>query len=141
MTTAVNTIDANKALARRAIGYNHGDAADPAEIFASGFVAYMPGQPPMDRAAFEQFVAGFGVGFPGYTSEIQDQIAQGEMVANRVTWRGTHDGEFAGIPATGRPIELDGINIFKVQDGRVVEQWAELDFFGLLQQIGAMPHA
>lgn len=141
MTTAVNTTDANKALVRRAIGYNHGDAADPAEIFAPGFVAYMPGQPPMGRAAFEQFVAGFGVGFPGYTYEIRDQIAQGDIVVNRLTWRGIHGGEFAGIPATGRPIELDGINMFKVKNGRVVEQRGELDFFGLLQQIGAIPRA
>jgi len=141
MTTAVSTTDANKAIVRRAIGYNHGDAADPSEIFAPGFVAYMPGQAPMDRAAFEQFVAGFGAGFPGYTYDIQDQIAQGDIVCNRVVWRGTHGGEFAGIPATGRPFELDGINMFTVQHGRVVEQRAELDFFGLLQQIGAIPEA
>jgi predicted ester cyclase len=141
MTTAVSTLDTNKALVRRAIGYNHGDGADPAEIFAPGFAACMPGQAPMDREAFEEFVAGFGVGFPGYTYEVQDQITQGDLVANRVTWRGTHGGEFAGVPATGRPFELEGINIFKVQDGRVVEQWAELDFFGLLQQIGAIPQA
>jgi len=141
MTTAVSTTDTNKALVRRAIGYNHGDVADPTEIFAPGFVAHMPGQAPMDRAAFEQFVGGFGVGFPGYTHEVLDQISQGDLVANRVIWRGIHDGEFAGIPPTGQPIELEGINIFKVQGGRVVEQWAELDFFGLLQQIGAIPQA
>jgi predicted ester cyclase len=141
MTTVVNATEVNKALVRRAIGYNHGDTADPTEIFAPGFVAHMPGQPPMDRATFEQFVGGFGVGFPGYTHEIQDQVAQGDLIANRVTWRGIHGGEFAGVAATGRPIEMDGINIFKVHDGRVVEQWAELDFFGLLQQIGAIPQA
>jgi predicted ester cyclase len=139
MTTAVSTTDVNKALVRRAIGYNHGDTADPTEIFDPGFVAYMPGHAPMDRVAFEQFVAGFGLGFPGYPHEIQDQIAQDDMVASRVVWRGIHDGEFAGVPATGRPIELEGINIFRVKEGLVVEQWAELDFFGLLQQIGAIP--
>jgi len=141
MTTVVGTTEANKALVRRAIGYNHGDAADPDELFAPDFVAHMPGQSPMDRATFEQFVAGFEVGFPGYTYEIQDQIAQGDIVVNRVTWRGTHGGEFAGIQATGRPFELNGINMFKVRNGRVVEQRAELDFFGLLQQIGAIPQA
>jgi predicted ester cyclase len=141
MATDVRSIDVNKELARRAIGYNHGATADPAEIFAPDFVGYMPGQPPMDRAAFEQFAGAFGIGFPGYTYEIQDQIAQGDIVANRVTWRGVHTGEFAGVPATGRPIELSGINMFKVKDGRVVAQWAELDFFGLLQQIGAIPSA
>ena len=133
--------DTNKALARRAIGYNHGAAEDPAEIFAPDFVVYMPGQPPMDRAAFEHLLAGFGAGFPGYTYEIHDQIARGDLVFNRITWRGVHGGEFAGVPAGGRPIELHGINMFKVREGRVVEQRAELDFFGLLQQIGAIPPA
>ena len=93
----------------------------------------------MDRATFEQYVAGTTVVFPGYTYEIHDQIAQGDLVVNRITWRGIHGGELAGIAPTGRPLELRGINMFKVHDGRVVAQWAELDVFGLLQQIGAIP--
>src|ERR1700682_977799 len=141
--TATNT---NKALARRAIAYNHaprfsvgGAAEDATEIFSPDFVAYMPGQPPMDRATFEHYVAGVTDGMPGYTYEIHDQIAQRDLVVNRVTWRGVHSGDLAGVPATGRSIELRGINMFKVTDGRVVAQWAELDIFGLLQQIGAIP--
>jgi steroid delta-isomerase-like uncharacterized protein len=137
MAADVQSTTANKALVRRAIGYNHGAADDPAAIFAPDFVAHMPGRPPMDRMTFEQFVAGFAAGFPGYTYQVQDQVAQGDLVFNRITWRGTHGGPFAGVPATGRPIELSGINLFRVQDGRVVEQRAELDFLGLLQQIGA----
>jgi len=139
MAVDARSIEANKALVRRAIGYNHGVADDPSEIFAPDFVASMPGQPAMDRAAFENLLAGFDAGFPGYTFEIQDQVAQGDLVFNRVTWRGVHGGEFNGLPATGRPIELRGINRFKLKDGRIVEQRAELDFFGLLQQIGAIP--
>jgi hypothetical protein len=67
MTTTTNSssVDANKALVRRAIGYNHGAVHDDAEIFAPDFVAYMPGQPPMNRAAFEHFVAGVSDGIPG----------------------------------------------------------------------------
>jgi steroid delta-isomerase-like uncharacterized protein len=141
MTVDERSSDANRALVRRAIGYNHGAAEDAAEIFAPDFVVHMPGRPPMDRAAFEQMLAGFDAGFPGYTYVIDDQIAQGDIVCNRITWRGVHGGEFAGVPATGRPIELQGINMFKVRDGRVVEQRAELDFFGLFQQIGAIPPA
>jgi len=135
----IMTIEANKALVRRAIGYNHGAADRGTEIFASDFVAYMPGQPPMDRPTFEHFVSGVTDGLPGYTYEIHDQIAQGDLVANRVTWRGVHSGNLAGVPATGRSIELRGINMFRVKEGRVVEQWAQLDMLGLLQQIGAIP--
>ena len=141
MAPNVTPTDANKALVRRSIGYNHGTAEDATEIFAPDFVAYMPGQPPMDRATFEHYVAGTTVVFSDYTYEIHDQIAQGDLVVNRITWRGIHGGELAGIPPTGRPLELRGINMFKVKDGRVVAQWAELDIFGLLQQIGAIPPA
>jgi predicted ester cyclase len=139
MALTVTPTDANKALVRRAIGYNHGTAEDPTEIFSSDFVAYMPGQPPMDRGTFEHYVAGVTGGMPGYTHDIHDQIAQGDLVVNRISWRGVHSGDLAGVPATGRSIELRGINMFRVKGGRVVEQWAELDIFGLLQQIGAIP--
>ena len=133
------TIEANKALVRRAIGDNHGAGDAGSDIFASDFTAYMPGQAPMDRATFEHFVSAVTDGMPGYTYEIHDQIAQGDLVANRLTWRGVHSGTLAGVPATGRAVELRGINMFRVRDGRVVEQWAQLDMLGLLQQIGAIP--
>ena len=139
MAVDVSSIDANKALVRRAIGYNHGAADAATEIFAPDFLAHMPGRPPMDRATFEQFVGGVTDGMPGYTYEIHDQIAQGDLVVTRITWRGVHSGDLAGVPATGRSIELRGINMFRVQGGRAVEQWAELDMLGLLQQIGAIP--
>ncbi len=137
-TTNTSSLQANTALVRRAIGYNHGAIDDGGEIFAADFVAHMPGRPPMDRASFERFVAGVGDGLPGYTYEIHDQIAQRDLVVNRVTWRGIHSAELAGIPATGRSVELRGINMFRVSDARVVEQWAQLDMLGLLQQIGAI---
>jgi len=139
MALNVTPTETNKALVRRAIGYNHGAAEDANKIFSPDFVAYMPGQPPMDRPAFEHYVGSVTAGMPGYTYEIHDQIAQGDLVVNRLTWRGVHTGDLAGVPATGRSIELRGINMFKVKDGRVVAQWAELDIFGLLQQIGAIP--
>jgi steroid delta-isomerase-like uncharacterized protein len=130
--------EAHKALVRRAIGYNHGADATGSELFAADFRAYMPGQAPMDRTTFEHFVSGVTSGMPGYTYEIHDQIAQGDLVANRITWRGVHSATLAGVPATGRSVELRGINMFRVRDGRVVEQWAQLDMLGLLQQIGAI---
>jgi steroid delta-isomerase-like uncharacterized protein len=138
-TTVTATTDANKLLVRRAIGYNHGVADDVAEIFAPDFVAHMPGQPPMDRATFERYVAAVADGLPGYTYQIHDQIAQADLVVNRITWRGVHTGTLAGIPATGRSVELRGINMFRVTNGIVAEQWAQLDMLGLLQQIGAIP--
>ena len=85
MALNVTPTEANKALVRRAVGYNHGAAEDATEIFSPDFVAYMPGQPPMDRRTFEHYVGGVTAGMPGYTYEIHDQIAQGDLVANRIT--------------------------------------------------------
>jgi predicted ester cyclase len=139
MAVDVTAIETNKALARRAIGYNHGATDDGAEIFSPDFLAYMPGQPPMERQTFEHFVAALTDSIPGYTYEIHDQIAQGDLVANRITWRGVHTIDLGSIPATGLAVELAGINMFQVKDGRVIAQWAQLDMFGLLQQLGAIP--
>ena len=140
MTSAASSsTEANKALVRRAIGYNHGVADEGTSIFAADFVAYMPGQPPMDRVTFEHFVSGVTDGMPGYTYDIHDQIAQDDLVVNRITWHGVHSGTLAGVPATSQSIELRGINMFRIKNGRVVEQWAQLDMLGLLQQIGAIP--
>ena len=58
----------------------------------------------------------------------------------RITWRGVQSGDLVSVPATRRSIELPDINMFRVKGGRVVEQWAELDIFRLLQQIGAIRH-
>jgi steroid delta-isomerase-like uncharacterized protein len=138
-TASASILEANKALVRRAIGYNHGADDDGVQIFAPDFVAYMPGQPGMDRASFERYVATVTRGLPGLTFEIHDQIAQEDLVVNRVTWHGVHSAALLGIPATGTSVELRGINMFRVRDGRVVEQWAQLDMLGLLQQIGAIP--
>ena len=139
MAVDVTSTEATKALVRRAIAYNHGVAEEPAEIFAPDFVAYMPGHPPMDLAGLGQFINRVADGMPGFRYQIDDQIAQGDTVFNRITSRGVHTAELAGVPATGRPIELRIINLFKVKDGRVVEQRAKIDMLGLLQQIGAIP--
>ena len=139
MSTQTSLLEANKALVRRAVGYNHGSSDNADEIFAPDFVAYMPSQPAMDRAGMERFIGDFADAFPGYTYDIHEQVAQGDTVYNHITWRGVHTGTFAGVPATGSNIELSGINLFKVRNGRVVEQRAELDFLGVLQQIGAIP--
>lgn len=139
MTTETTTLEANKALVRRAIAANHGPDEDADSVFAPGFLSHTAGQPVQDRAAFEAQLAEFGAAFPGYRYEIHEQVAQGDMVANRVTWHAVHTGTFKGVAATGRTVEIRGINLFRVRDGRIVEQWAQPDFLGLMQQIGAIP--
>ena len=73
------------------------------------------------------------------TSTIDKIVAEGDMVAFQVTYRGTHKGEFMGIAPTGNPIKMTVNAIYQIVDGKVVEGSSTLDMLGLLQQIGAVP--
>jgi predicted ester cyclase len=75
--------------------------------------------------------------FPDWTIVIEDMISEGDKVATRFTARGTHRGEFMGIPPTGRIVILAGIVIDRVQRGKVVESWISSDNWGLVQQLAA----
>jgi steroid delta-isomerase-like uncharacterized protein len=76
---------------------------------------------------------------PDARIEIQDMLAEGDEVATRWTVYGTHEGEFMGIEPTGNEIEIDGIQIDRIEDGQIVEKWVLYDALGLLQQMGAGP--
>ncbi len=66
-------------------------------------------------------------------------FAEGDEVACRFTRRAAHGGEFNGIPATGRRVELKGITILRFANGRCVERWSQADFMGMLRQLGVVP--
>jgi steroid delta-isomerase-like uncharacterized protein len=71
--------------------------------------------------------------------EVEDLIAEGDKVVARWRNRGTHVGEFLGMPATGKSFSIEGINIYRVRDGRLVEGWDVVDVFGQLLQLGLIP--
>ena len=78
--------------------------------------------------------------FPDLTCTIEDQVAEGEKVVSRYTIRGTHQGEeFFGVPATGKRMEMRGIQIDRFEGGKLVEERAEFDLLGVLQQLGTIP--
>jgi predicted ester cyclase len=78
--------------------------------------------------------------FPDLTCTIEDQVAEGEKVVSRYTIRGTHQGEeFFGVAATGEWIEIRGRQIDRLEGGKIVEERAEFDLLGALQQLGAVP--
>jgi predicted ester cyclase len=78
---------------------------------------------------------------PDFTIQIEDIFAEGDHVITRVTGRGTHLGEWMGIEPTGREVRLKGINIDRVERGRIVEHWGEADTIGMLAQMGVDPFA
>jgi steroid delta-isomerase-like uncharacterized protein len=78
--------------------------------------------------------------FPDIHFDVEDMIAEGDKVVSRYTVTGTHQGEFMGIPATGKPVKITTIWIHRLADGRIVEgrDWGEWDRLSLLEQLGAL---
>jgi predicted ester cyclase len=77
--------------------------------------------------------------FPDLHFTVEDQIAAGDRVVTRWAGTGTHEGEFQGIPPTGRKVRISGIDIDRFASGKVVECWPEVNELGLLQQLGVLP--
>ncbi|HBY97986.1 MAG: ester cyclase [Ardenticatenaceae bacterium] len=100
---------------------------------------YLPPGLPPGLAGARLFYAGFAAAFPDAQLSFDDVISEGDKVAVRYYVAMTHQGEFQGIPPTGKHLTLPGITILRFGDGKVVERWNEADFMGLLQQMGAIP--
>jgi predicted ester cyclase len=114
------------------------DVAD--ELFVTNYVNhFMPPEHPQGLEAEKQFMATFLTAFPDVQVTIEDMIAEGDKVVGRVTYRGTHKGEFSGIPLTGKTVTFGGIDIVRFADGKAVENWFSGDTLGLMQQLGAIP--
>jgi steroid delta-isomerase-like uncharacterized protein len=81
----------------------------------------------------------FRQALPDWHSDVERLVAEGDIVVEEFTARGTHRGELFGVPATGRTLTLRGVNTFRVKGDRIVERWGLLDQLGLLQQLGLAP--
>ena len=134
--------EVNKAIVRRFVEevQNGDDLAALNALVAPGYVNHSapPGVPP-DREGLRQLTALFRAAFPDGRMTIEDMVAEGDRVATRKTFRGTHRGELLGIPPTGRAVAIALIDIVRLVDGQVVESWSAADDLGLLQQLGALP--
>ena len=98
----------------------------------------LPGQG-TGREGFKQRVGGLRAAFPDIRYTVEDMIAEGDRVALRWSMHGTHGGEILGIPATGKQVTLTGLDIYRLNDGRLAEHWDQVDVMGLLQQLGVIP--
>ena len=77
--------------------------------------------------------------FPDSQVTIDDMIAEGDQVVTKKTFSGTHTGDFVGIPATGKRVTLQFVDIMRLRDGKIVEHWNCLDQLSLMQQLGVIP--
>ena len=78
-------------------------------------------------------------GIPDFEVTIVDMIAEGDKVAIRLKWSGTHHGDFMGMTATGNAISIDVFDMFRVQDGKITDHWGVSDTLTMMTQLGALP--
>jgi steroid delta-isomerase-like uncharacterized protein len=132
------SIDENVKVGRLYVeGLNRGNP-DPS-LFAEGFVYNNPQGVQMDFDGAMQVMGAFNAALPDHSTEVKDEIASDDRVVYRWETRGTHNGDFFGIPPTGKPLLSRGVTIMKIENGKIAEIWEAIDILGLMQQMGAIP--
>jgi steroid delta-isomerase-like uncharacterized protein len=91
------------------------------------------------REANRQFWKAFFTALPDLSATMEDLVISGDRVVGRFVYRGTHTGELMGIPASGNPVEMRSIDIWRTEDGMFAEHWDELNLLEMFQQMGALP--
>lgn len=115
------------------------DAVD--ELVASEYVEHNPALPDGELRGRERLVdfwTGLFEAFPDLWISEEDAFAEGDTVVTRHVGRATHEGEFMGIEPTGEEFEIDGIDVYRVENGKLAESWISLDMIGMMQQLGVV---
>jgi steroid delta-isomerase-like uncharacterized protein len=134
-------VDDPKAVIRRWVEAWNTQDLDAAEaLVAPEFVRHDANLPDVVGPQAEpQHIVDDLAAFPDLHLEIEQLIAEGDLVAARYLVQGTHRGEFLGIPGTGRPMTIQASESYRLAGGKLAEQWVVMDALGLLQQLGAVP--
>ena len=94
---------------------------------------------PQGIPGLKDLIASFRTSFPDLNATVEEQVAGGDKVVSRLTMSGTHQGEFMGMPATGKSFTIPGVSIWEVRGGQLISEWVSWDAMGMMQQLGAMP--
>jgi steroid delta-isomerase-like uncharacterized protein len=132
----------NKALVRRFVDevQSGGNTDLIDEICSPEFVNHSaPPGLPADCEGIKIVTAMFRGAFPDSYFSVEDMIAEGDEVVTRKTFHGTHEGEFMGIPPSGRTVNVSLVDVVRISEGRVVEHWSVGDNLGMMQQLGVIP--
>jgi steroid delta-isomerase-like uncharacterized protein len=110
------------------------------ELFADDFVDHtpQPGTTP-DKDGVRVLYKSLRAAFPDFRPEIHWQVAAGDLVTTYKTYHGTHEGEFLGIPATGKKVSFYTVDAMRVVDGKITEHWGVTTLLDLMQQLGVVP--
>ena len=121
------SVEANKAIIRTLYEkvFNEGHSAIVDVLFSPQFVDSSTPEQAAGSAGVKAYVEQVRNGFPDIYVSIEDMVAEHEKVAARTTWRGTHLGVYEGVEATGKRVERTMMQIFRVSDGKILEEWNE----------------
>jgi steroid delta-isomerase-like uncharacterized protein len=113
------------------------------ELLAPDYVSHAPGDPELSRGPedIKEIVRAYHSAFPDINFSVEKQVAEGDMVVTRWIARGTHRGEFMGVPPSGRRIEVSGMSMDRISQGKIVENWNNWEALEMMRQIGAIPDA
>ncbi|MFI6160132.1 ester cyclase [Micromonospora sp. PTRAS2] len=111
----------------------------PLHLCTDDYRFHPAGLPSMDRQGVKEFGDAFFAGMPDLRHPLDELIADGDHVALRCRYEGTHDGELLGVPASGRRVSAVGIGIMRIEAGRIAEFWVSPDRLTIMRQIGALP--
>src|SRR5215216_806604 len=132
----------NKAVSRRWVeAFNTNDEQREADARTADFIAHAPASlapAPLDSDAWTEFLFAFREGFPDLQLTVEDAVGDGELVAQRLLFKGTHTGVFQGLPPTNREVMFSGLELNRMVDGKVAEHWVQMDQVTLLQQLGLL---
>jgi steroid delta-isomerase-like uncharacterized protein len=132
----------NEALTRRYTDeiWGKGDLKAIDEVFAPDYVDHFPfpGFTP-DREGLKKSISTFRSAVPDMRTRVEDVITEGDKVVARWSSTGTHKGELMGIPPTNKKVTMSGITICRIAKGKIVEEWSQADFAGMMQQLGVGP--
>lgn len=131
----------NKAIVRRFFeeGPSKGNLDIADELLSPDFTLHVPLPASQGIEGINEVITTCRAAFEHLNVTIEDITAEGNKVAARFTARGIHKGNFMGLPATGKPITMTGIEIFRIKDGKIAELWGEANLLGLMQQLGIIP--
>jgi predicted ester cyclase len=136
------SVERNKEVTRRfsAEVWGEGNAALADELIAPDLVEHTPFPAPMPGLeGHKQVLAMFRAAFPDLKVTVDEVLGEGDFTYLRWHGEGTHSGQLMQFAPTGKQVKITGMDVLKLENGKIKERWAEIDAFGLMQQLGVIP--
>jgi len=136
----MSPLDHNKIIIKRYFNeaWNKGMLDTLDEIISIEYTNHSPGMPnpPKGPEGLKPIITAIRKAFPNLNYEIKNMVSSEEQIAVHTIMRGTHDGDFFGIPATGNKVEVEQMQIERIQGGKIIEHWRVTDDMSVMKQLG-----